>query len=355
MFDNQKKLILPIFIFLGLVLINFRLGVTLFGFGLPVIIIIMILSLPLVMSAIVVAVILESIIKTREIAVIVNYNIFNGLSILIAEENEVNRQILGALLEKTGISIDFVEDGNIAVLAFKENPDKYSLIFMDSGMSGMNGFEASQAIRDLGTEEAKKIPIIGMIDDEVSEEIEKCFSAGMNDYIERPFDPDDLYLMIKRRALFFGKPGEAHIIEDLKQGLAWDLALSLGNEKLDYQHQQIFLLLGQIVRGCSNGFNAEELEKYLDFLLDYTVTHFEDEEELMLQYNFMEYRNHKKMHDDFKNTVKGLEERFQKCESLAELNSDLSETVVKWLTNHIMYEDRKIASFLRTVTAEEKS
>ena len=116
---------------------------------------------------------------------------FSGLTILAAEDNEINREILEAILEKTNVKIDFAEDGKIAVSMFKENPGKYKLILMDVQMPEMDGFMATKAIRAM--ESAKQIPIVAMTANVFREDIEKCIAAGMNDHLGKPIDADILF------------------------------------------------------------------------------------------------------------------------------------------------------------------
>jgi signal transduction histidine kinase/ActR/RegA family two-component response regulator len=123
---------------------------------------------------------------------------FKKFIILVAEDMEFNREILAKYLEKTGISIDFAENGKEAVSMFKENSEKYNLIFMDVHMPEMGGHEATQTIRALDLKRAKDIPIIAMTADAFREDIEKCLSIGMNDHIAKPVVPKDVYAKIKK-------------------------------------------------------------------------------------------------------------------------------------------------------------
>ena len=117
---------------------------------------------------------------------------FQGHTILVAEDVEVNREIISAVLEETQISIDFAENGQIAVSMFKEHPDKYSLIFMDIQMPEMDGYEATRKIRALDSPWAKDITIIAMTANVFREDIENCLSAGMNAHVGKPIDIDSL-------------------------------------------------------------------------------------------------------------------------------------------------------------------
>jgi len=127
---------------------------------------------------------------------------FKDYTILAAEDVEINREILAALLEETGISIDFTDTGAGAVSIYKAHPDKYNLILMDVQMPEMDGYEATRAIR--AAEAGKngsaggRIPVIAMTANVFQEDIQKCLSAGMNGHIGKPIDADDLYGTLKK-------------------------------------------------------------------------------------------------------------------------------------------------------------
>ncbi len=118
---------------------------------------------------------------------------FKNHSLLLAEDVDVNREIMENILEDTGADIDFAENGLEAVNMFKENPGKYSLILMDIQMPEMNGYEAAREIRSLDYAEAKNIPIIAMTANVFREDIENCLAAGMNDHVGKPIDTNDLF------------------------------------------------------------------------------------------------------------------------------------------------------------------
>jgi len=112
----------------------------------------------------------------------------SGVSIILAEDVELNREIFSSLLEDTFISIDEAENGVAAVSLFKENPDKYDLIVMDVQMPEMDGFQATRAIRALDTPKAKTIPIIAMTANAFREDVDRCLESGMNDHLAKPID-----------------------------------------------------------------------------------------------------------------------------------------------------------------------
>ena len=129
-----------------------------------------------------------------------HYN-FSGCTLLIAEDVEINREIMSAILEETGISIDYADNGQIAVEMFRKNPEKYSLILMDINMPEMDGYEATRQIRSLDVLWAKEIVIIAMTANVFREDIEKCLKSGMNDHTGKPIDANALYEILNEYLL----------------------------------------------------------------------------------------------------------------------------------------------------------
>ena len=113
---------------------------------------------------------------------------FDGRRVLIAEDMEINREIVVTLLEPTRIEIDCARDGQEAVTMFSERPEKYDMIFMDVQMPVMDGYEATRVIRSLGFPKAKTIPIVAMTANVFREDIEKCLAAGMNSHVGKPIN-----------------------------------------------------------------------------------------------------------------------------------------------------------------------
>jgi signal transduction histidine kinase len=126
---------------------------------------------------------------------------FSGFSILVAEDVDINREVLAAVLEDSRLSIDFAENGKIAVSMFRENPGKYHLVLMDVNMPEMDGYEAARIIRALDLPGAKDIPIVAMTANVFREDIEKCLAEGMNDHIGKPIDTDILFMKLKKYLL----------------------------------------------------------------------------------------------------------------------------------------------------------
>ena len=121
-----------------------------------------------------------------------------GYTILAAEDMDFNREVLSKYLEKTGVTIDYAENGKEAVEKFKVNYEKYCMILMDINMPEMDGDEATKIIRALDIPKAKEIPIVAMTADVFKEDVEKCLSVGMNDHISKPIVPKIIYAKIKQ-------------------------------------------------------------------------------------------------------------------------------------------------------------
>ena len=118
-----------------------------------------------------------------------DYSDLQGLHILVAEDNDVNWEIISAMLAMFGITTDRAENGRVCVdmiqAAAEEN---YELIFMDVQMPEMNGLEATRTIRNLENSWASSIPIVAMTADAFSENVTECLDAGMNGHIAKPVD-----------------------------------------------------------------------------------------------------------------------------------------------------------------------
>ena len=118
-----------------------------------------------------------------------DYSDLQGLHILVAEDNEINWEIISAMLAMYGISTDRAENGKVCVDMMREAAEgSYELIFMDVQMPEMNGLDATRAIRKLENSWAASIPIIAMTADAFSENVTECMNAGMNGHIPKPID-----------------------------------------------------------------------------------------------------------------------------------------------------------------------
>ncbi len=113
------------------------------------------------------------------------------IKILLAEDNKINQLVAKRFLERFGFNLDIANDGKEAIQMVSAT--KYDLILMDIQMPELDGLEATRIIRANKTEHNRGIKIMAMTASVLKKEIDRCFDAGMDDYIPKPFDPDELY------------------------------------------------------------------------------------------------------------------------------------------------------------------
>ena len=115
--------------------------------------------------------------------------IFTGRCFLVAEDNAINAEILCELLEMHGAVSVVKRDGAEAVQAFQNAlPGTYDAILMDVRMPGMNGYEATRAIRELDRPDAKQIVIVAMTANAFEEDIQEALNSGMDAHLAKPLD-----------------------------------------------------------------------------------------------------------------------------------------------------------------------
>jgi PAS domain S-box-containing protein len=116
--------------------------------------------------------------------------------LLVAEDDQVIRQVLGAMLERSGFDIVFAENGEKVVQFWQEG--SYDLILMDVQMPRKNGFEATAAIRECEARQGGHIPIVAMTAHAFKEDEKRCLDAGMDDYLSKPIDFRECLAVIGR-------------------------------------------------------------------------------------------------------------------------------------------------------------
>ena len=120
-----------------------------------------------------------------------------GKRILVAEDNQLNAEIVKSLLEEVGATIETSSDGLEVIAAFSSNPiNYYDVILMDVSMPIMDGLDATAEIRKLDRSDAKDVLIIAMTANTFEEDIKLCLAAGMNGHISKPFDLEKLYTQL---------------------------------------------------------------------------------------------------------------------------------------------------------------
>ena len=120
---------------------------------------------------------------------------FSGSRILLVEDNEINMMVATETLAEARLEIDVARDGLEALAAVKATrPGEYAMILMDMQMPNMDGLEATREIRKLPL--ASDLPIIAMTANAFNEDRARCFAAGMDDFIAKPVDPEQMFATI---------------------------------------------------------------------------------------------------------------------------------------------------------------
>ena len=122
---------------------------------------------------------------------------YRGRRVLLAEDVDINREIVQALLEPTQVTLDFALNGAEAVAMVAADPQAYHLILMDIQMPEMDGYEATARIRAMEREAGRRrMPIVAMTANAFREDIERCLAVGMDGHISKPIDYDEMLVKL---------------------------------------------------------------------------------------------------------------------------------------------------------------
>ncbi len=127
------------------------------------------------------------------------------LSILVAEDVQINQMLIKTILGRFGHAVTLANNGEEALQAWQQDPGGFDLIFMDIQMPVMDGFQATRRIRSLEAPLGSRVPIIAMTAYAMKEDKDKCQEAGMDDYISKPFQLDDIAEALTRVTKALGK------------------------------------------------------------------------------------------------------------------------------------------------------
>ncbi len=118
-----------------------------------------------------------------------------GIRVLLAEDNPINRKVALRMLERWDCAVETVENGREAVEAIQR--ERYDVVLMDCQMPEMDGFEATDAIREWEKQSGIHVPIIALTANAMSGDRERCIAAGMDDYLSKPIKPEPLLEMLR--------------------------------------------------------------------------------------------------------------------------------------------------------------
>ena len=126
-------------------------------------------------------------------------NKLDGMKVLLAEDNELNKEIIESILEEENINVVSAMDGKEAIDMFKKSEiGEYDVILLDFMMPEMDGLTATKNIRELPREDAKTVAIIAMTANAYEEDVNKSLEAGMNEHLTKPIDYNKLFAILDK-------------------------------------------------------------------------------------------------------------------------------------------------------------
>lgn len=190
---------------------------------------------------------------------VVNFDVFKGKRILLAEDNEINQIVAEELLTNVGLIVDIANNGEEAVQKAKLN--RYDLVLMDLHMPIKDGYEATIEIRKFRS--PTELPIIAKTADAMENVKERCLQIGMNDFLTKPIDPDKLFSVLFKWLSPDSYPKINLVIKptsklDIKKGvegidLEFGLKVVGGNEKL---YNKLLIKFNQMYQNFYAGFSS---------------------------------------------------------------------------------------------------
>lgn len=123
----------------------------------------------------------------------------SGISVLVAEDNQLNWEIISAMLENCGLRCTRAENGKECVeMMLSAPPNAYAAVLMDIQMPVMNGLDATRTLRTCGRADLKRIPIVAMTADAFAEDVQNCIDAGMNAHVAKPIEIEKILSILRR-------------------------------------------------------------------------------------------------------------------------------------------------------------
>lgn len=129
--------------------------------------------------------------------------------------------------------------------------------------------------------------------------------------------------------------------------IEWKEDLAVGVPNIDEQHKELFNKVNALFDACNSGKGRDQIDPIINYLQDYVVLHFGDEESLQKQYDYPEYTKHKAQHDQFIKDFLGLKDKIEKNGVTGLTIVQLNQVLVDWLIKHIRKTDRDFAAFLK--------
>jgi hemerythrin len=129
--------------------------------------------------------------------------------------------------------------------------------------------------------------------------------------------------------------------------IQWTEDLSVGVTQIDKQHKELFNRVNNLLEACSKGRGRDIVQETIEFLGDYTITHFSTEERHMATHGYPEFKDHKAQHENFIEHFISLKKRVQEEGPGGHIVIETNRTIVTWLNSHIRNVDKKLGEFLK--------
>lgn len=130
--------------------------------------------------------------------------------------------------------------------------------------------------------------------------------------------------------------------------IEWTEDLATGSHKIDRQHKELFNRINALLEACRQGKGKSEVKEVVQFLDDYVVKHFSEEEKYMQKYDYPGYAKHKTQHLEFIDKFSELRRQIEHEGPGVDLVIKTNHMIVQWLVNHICQVDRSLGTFLKT-------
>ena len=136
--------------------------------------------------------------------------------------------------------------------------------------------------------------------------------------------------------------------------MVWDKSYETGNEQVDDEHQQIFALVKKVIDAAFEDYD-DKCETTMNFLAEYTVKHFAHEESLMHESSYPKTAEHKIQHEYFVKSFLALKKRLANEPDTLKNSLDISNTIVNWLSLHVLGSDKELATYYKEWSKEKES
>jgi len=254
-----------------------------------------------------------------------------GARILLVDDEPFNREIAQALLEEVGLSVTTVEDG-VEALA-KAGAEPFALILMDMQMPRMDGLEATRKLRAMAR--CARVPVIAMTANAFAEDRKRCLDAGMNDFLAKPVEPEQLYAMV--RDWLVRQP-----VPPLVDPFAWSENYSVGVAILDQQHRRLLGLCAKADR-CADRPDLGSLSEILEEMRQYANEHFRTEERLLAEHGYPDLTEQQREHQAY---LLGLSDLMMSASACALEPGQLNSFLLDWWLEHILESDMAYKAFM---------